>query len=294
MKKYVFLFLTIIFYQLINADVLQASAISSGTVNFEGATAGAQTQITTSDGNFVVTTSDSHGMYHLSNAGQDEVYINYHTTSTGTTYSFTVSTTGSASPSSFILSSINLSEYPAGSVQSFSGNIVITGYDASSAQVATYSVAASTFPSNFQSTGGGYTVDLSGTAFAGVVVKSFTVQYTPNGQYVDAFGIDLFSIIIDNPPAVDLNGGGAGNDNTASFTEGDGSVQIAPSATLTDADADNIQSMTVTITNLQDGANEALSLNSSASTAASGLTVTYTAGTGVFAISGSATAATSV
>ena len=83
------------------------SAITTGTLNFEGATSGAQTQVITVDGNFFVTTGDSHGMYHLSNSGQDEVYINYHTTSSSTTYSFTVATTGSASPSSYILSSIN-------------------------------------------------------------------------------------------------------------------------------------------------------------------------------------------
>ncbi|SMF20524.1 Ig-like domain-containing protein [Tistlia consotensis] len=178
------------------------SAIASGTLNFEGATAGAQTTVTTADGNFVVSTSDSHGMYHLANAGQDEVYINYHSTSSSTTYSFTVSTSGTASPSVYGLDSINFSEYPAGSVKNYSGNIVITGYDAGSNQVATYSVAASSFPSNFQSTVGGYTLDLSATAFHNKPIKSFTVSYTPNGQYVDSIGIDLFTITVDTTAPV--------------------------------------------------------------------------------------------
>ncbi|UVM51926.1 VCBS domain-containing protein [Pseudomonas sp. B21-015] len=93
-------------------------------------------------------------------------------------------------------------------------------------------------------------------------------------------------------PVTDLNGGGAGNDATAAFTE-QTSVLIAPSATITDIDSANLTSMTATLTVRPDGnASESLSLNASATTAAAGLTVSYTTGTGVLSITGSATKAT--
>ncbi|WPN59446.1 VCBS domain-containing protein [Pseudomonas sp. P9_31] len=93
-------------------------------------------------------------------------------------------------------------------------------------------------------------------------------------------------------PVTDLNGGGAGNDATAAFTE-QTSVLIAPSATITDIDSANLTSMTATLTVRPDGnATESLSLNASATTAAAGLTVSYTTGTGVLSITGSATKAT--
>ncbi|WP_445262667.1 VCBS domain-containing protein [Pseudomonas sp. EL_65y_Pfl2_R96] len=93
-------------------------------------------------------------------------------------------------------------------------------------------------------------------------------------------------------PVTDLNGGGAGNDATAAFTE-QTSVLIAPSATITDIDSANLTSMTATLTVRPDGnATESLSLNASATTAAAGLTVSYTTGTGVLSITGSATKTT--
>ncbi|HQR57915.1 MAG TPA: type I secretion C-terminal target domain-containing protein, partial [Azonexus sp.] len=96
----------------------------------------------------------------------------------------------------------------------------------------------------------------------------------------------------DNAPVTDLNGAIAGTGNTASFTE-QTAVLIAPSATVTDVDSANLASMTVTLTGRPDGnAVESLSLNAAATAAAAGLTVSYTAATGVLLISGSASKAT--
>src|SRR5437763_1099685 len=94
-------------------------------------------------------------------------------------------------------------------------------------------------------------------------------------------------------PVVDLNGAGAGSDNTASFTE-QTPVLIAPAATITDADSPNQTSLTATLTTRPDGDGvESLSLNAAATTAASGagLTVLYTPATGVLSITGSASKA---
>ena len=69
---------------------------------------------------------------------------------------------------------------------------------------------------------------------------------------------------------------------------------IAPVGTLTDVDSATLTSLLVTLTARPDGnAVESLSLNAAATTAASGagLTVSYTAGTGVLSITGAATTA---
>ncbi len=97
---------------------------------------------------------------------------------------------------------------------------------------------------------------------------------------------------VNDAPVMDLNAGWGGNDATAAFTE-QTPVLIAPIATLSDADSANLSSLTVTLTARPDGYTvESLSLNSTAAAAASGLTVTYTASTGVLSITGSASRAT--
>ena len=64
-------------------------------------------------------------------------------------------------------------------------------------------------------------------------------------------------------PAVDLDGPGGGVDFSASFTEDAGPVNIADlDAIITDADAgDNIESLTITLTNVPDGGSEGLSIS---------------------------------
>ncbi len=99
---------------------------------------------------------------------------------------------------------------------------------------------------------------------------------------------------VNDAPVVDLNGTGAGQDVTTAFTE-QTSVVIAPSGTLSDVDSATLTSLTVTLTARPDGnAVESLALNAPATTAASGagLTVSYTAGTGVLSITGSASVVT--
>src|SRR5262245_23833660 len=93
-------------------------------------------------------------------------------------------------------------------------------------------------------------------------------------------------------PVTDLNGANAGDDATAAFTE-QTPVEIAPTATITDADSADLASLTATLTNRPDGDGvESLLLNAAAQAAAAGLTVTYTQATGVLSITGSASVAT--
>src|SRR5215813_10427790 len=93
-------------------------------------------------------------------------------------------------------------------------------------------------------------------------------------------------------PVTDLNGANAGDDATAAFTE-QTPVEIAPTATITDADSADLASLTATLTNRPDGDGvESLALNAAAQAAAAGLTVTYTPATGVLSITGSASVAT--
>ena len=61
---------------------------------------------------------------------------------------------------------------------------------------------------------------------------------------------------VNDPPVVDLNGAGIGNegiDNTASFTEDAGPTTLAPIALVTDVDNTNLTSAQIKLTNNPDG-----------------------------------------
>ncbi|WP_261887319.1 Ig-like domain-containing protein [Vibrio aerogenes] len=83
--------------------------------------------------------------------------------------------------------------------------------------------------------------------------------------------LDITTTTPNNAPEVDLNGATGGTDNTASFSEGGGAVTIAPAATVTDADGDTITTITVSLTNDQDGADEGLNVTAAAQDALSGI-----------------------
>ncbi|MEX0744435.1 MAG: cadherin-like domain-containing protein, partial [Phycisphaeraceae bacterium] len=153
---------------------------------------------------------------------------------------------------------------------------------------------------------------------AGVAITSFTSADLAGGlvQFVDdgnalapAFSVTVndgdvdsntlaatinYTAAAPDAPVVDLNAGGAGQDVTVAFTE-QTPVLIAPAGTLTDTDSANLTSLTITLMTRPDGdAAESLSLNAAAATAVSGagLTVGYTASSGVLSITGSASVAT--
>ncbi|MBS0454415.1 MAG: DUF4347 domain-containing protein [Proteobacteria bacterium] len=89
------------------------------------------------------------------------------------------------------------------------------------------------------------------------------------------------------PPVVDLDSAGAGTGSTASYSEGDAPVAIAPTASVTDADGGNMASMTVRITNGQAG--DVLSIGG---TPPAGITSNYNPTTFTLTLTGAADAAT--
>ena len=89
-------------------------------------------------------------------------------------------------------------------------------------------------------------------------------------------------------PVVDLNGGDPGIDNSAAFTEDAPAVTLAPVTLVTDSDDANIESATITLTTGPDEAVESLA----ADTTGTSITMAaYVPGTGVLALSGSASLA---
>ncbi|MEQ8712384.1 MAG: hypothetical protein RIC80_05175, partial [Cyclobacteriaceae bacterium] len=125
--------------------------------------------------------------------------------------------------------------------------------------------------------------------------RSITVVVTD----VDGSSVATTSTVsvsgVNDTPATDLNGAPVGVDTTAAFTEDGGAVLIAENALVSDVDTgDDIESMTITVTNDLDGVADTLYLNGAATTAASGASITvtpYNDGTGVLAFSGTATPA---
>jgi hypothetical protein len=92
------------------------------------------------------------------------------------------------------------------------------------------------------------------------------------------------------PPAVDANGPAAGIDFAANFVEDDLDNPILivdPGLTVTDFDSENLSSAAVTITNLLDGADEVLSVQ----TAGTDITASYDSEEGVLSLTGSDTLA---
>ncbi|WP_426125314.1 DUF5801 repeats-in-toxin domain-containing protein, partial [Pararhizobium sp. PWRC1-1] len=88
-------------------------------------------------------------------------------------------------------------------------------------------------------------------------------------------------------PVIDLSTETAGNDTTTNAVE-QLPQQFAWQAGLSDVDSPNLQSMKLTLGNIQDATAETLSLNATATVAAAGLTVSYDATSGVMQITGSA------
>lgn len=91
-----------------------------------------------------------------------------------------------------------------------------------------------------------------------------------------------------DPPAVDLNGGAGGIDFAASFTEGAGPTTVVDAtATVTDTDSTNLDSATITITNVLNADDEFLAVD----VTGTAITPSYDPATGILTLSGSDTLA---
>ena len=94
-------------------------------------------------------------------------------------------------------------------------------------------------------------------------------------------------------PETDLNGVGAGDDASVTFTEGGAALDLMSSPTITDVDDSTFPTMTVTVSGVLDGDDEELSIDGSTlslgtddniSNTANGFDIAYVAGTGVITI----------
>jgi len=114
-------------------------------------------------------------------------------------------------------------------------------------------------------------------------VDAVTIEFPHNNpdnsiKYDGRFAI--IDIVVDDAvasnfaPVVDLNGGIPGTGSSVSFTEGSGAVNIAPDAEAGDSDGDSITTITVALTNDQDGVFEGLNVSASAQNALGGVSGT--------------------
>jgi hypothetical protein len=103
-----------------------------------------------------------------------------------------------------------------------------------------------------ETTSGSFGFSVSDGAGGSVSGQSFAITVTP----------------VNDAPAVDLNGAGDGIDNSASYTEGDGLLLLAPGATVQDVDSSVLQGGTISIGGFQPG--DRLTLDSAISASNSG------------------------
>ncbi|WP_176716728.1 Ig-like domain-containing protein, partial [Pseudoalteromonas luteoviolacea] len=100
-----------------------------------------------------------------------------------------------------------------------------------------------------------------------------TVTITSNdpneGTYTFKVGATVTAA--NTAPVVDLDSAAGGNNRSSAFSEGSGGVGITNSASVTDAESDTIKSITVSLTNDQDGASEGLNVTGAAQNALNGV-----------------------
>jgi VCBS repeat-containing protein len=137
---------------------------------------------------------------------------------------------------------------------------------------------------------GSYTYDPTGVAAFEALTAGETVTDTFNYTIADDNDVTATATVsitvagVNNPPVVDLNGDAAGLDASATFTENGDAVAIADAALITITDTDNasLTGASVTITNLSDGEDEVLAVD----TGDSGIEASYDSATGVLTLTG--------
>ncbi|WP_243058325.1 Ig-like domain-containing protein [Nocardioides sp. SR21] len=92
-------------------------------------------------------------------------------------------------------------------------------------------------------------------------------------------------------PTLDLDSNEAGTGSAAAFTEGDAATALAPDASIADVDSATLVSATITLTARPDGGSESLAVTIPGGSPISIVGGAYDAGTGVLALSGTATKA---
>ncbi|WP_228733021.1 tandem-95 repeat protein [Pseudoalteromonas ostreae] len=116
------------------------------------------------------------------------------------------------------------------------------------------------------------TSNLIGNRSYAIRVDATAVDDSAGNSFTGISGDTTFNFSTANTiPDVDLNSGTGGNDNSVSFTEGSGALNIASSAAVTESDGDTITTITVSLSNDQDGASEGLNVTAAAQDALTGI-----------------------
>ena len=110
-----------------------------------------------------------------------------------------------------------------------------------------------------------------------------------HGGGTDAIAVNVTVENVNDAPAVDLNGAAGGIDYTTTFAEDGGAVAVCDAAALSVVDVDDteLESASVTITSVLDGAAESLS----AETGGRGISASYDPATGILSLTGTASVA---
>ncbi|MGO2373739.1 MAG: tandem-95 repeat protein [Pseudoalteromonas prydzensis] len=116
------------------------------------------------------------------------------------------------------------------------------------------------------------TNDLSGNRNYAIRIDATVVDDAAGNSFAGISDDTTFNFAtVNTAPEVDLDSGTGGNDNSLSFSEGNGAVNIASNAAVTESDSDTITTITVNLTNDQDGALEGLNVSAAAQNALSGV-----------------------
>nr|WP_223192106.1 Ig-like domain-containing protein [Pseudoalteromonas piscicida] len=116
------------------------------------------------------------------------------------------------------------------------------------------------------------TNDLTGNRDYAIRIDATAVDDSAGNSFAGISDDTTFNFSTANTaPAVDLDSTSGSDNSSASFSEGGSAVNIAANAAVTEADGDTITTITVSLTNDQDGASEGLNVSASAQDALTGI-----------------------
>ena len=138
--------------------------------------------------------------------------------------------------------------------------------------------------------GNSATISWTPSASDGIGPFTFAVLVTDDDASNPLSDLETYTVtLVSDPPVIDLNGNDPDTGFVATFTEDAGPVLLVdPELTVTDPNDANLQSASVSITNLQDGAFEFLGVNDALGP---NITATYDATTGTLSLTGEDTLA---
>ncbi|MBB1409185.1 Ig-like domain-containing protein, partial [Pseudoalteromonas sp. SG44-17] len=109
------------------------------------------------------------------------------------------------------------------------------------------------------------------TTTVGGISGNLRISNTDANESMYNVSLSATGTSTNSAPVVDLNGGIPGTGSSVSFTEGSGAVNIAPDASAEDSDGDTITTITVALTNDQNGASEGLNVSATVQNALGGI-----------------------